>query len=298
MRNATIIPNGRDDTYDTSEVSRKSIEQMFDTAFNADQKKVLLAMFSQDGSGGGGDSGGSGCDCGFECTETRTLLTEENVTTVQDGDFAYVDLSYSQLIDADIIRVTFNGTEYICSNVTEEDGGVYGAVDGWSVYPFLLESDSTPFGINTSLTTETAGTYSVKIEVVEEAITTTPCFEKAINSCGVIIPTDSQNGTRSFLEVSVALAEGESARKVQYPTIFADIEDISNKYWILRKGEESIERILIGEVPPKSTMLYRGDSTAGHFLDEPIKGWIVGTHLSDSSTMLILPTSAKVECGK
>ena len=125
----------------------------------------------------------AGGDCGFECEDGWVTLTEESVTTaeVESGSGIYVgDLSYSQLIDADAIRVTFNGTEYICSNVTEEDGGLYGAADGWSTYPFLLESDSNPYGASTSLETEVAGTYTVKIEVAGgTVVTTTPCFDKA-----------------------------------------------------------------------------------------------------------------------
>lgn len=47
---------------------------------------------------------GGDCDCGFECEETLVTLTEETVTTAIDPEYpdeaAFVDLAYSQLIDA------------------------------------------------------------------------------------------------------------------------------------------------------------------------------------------------------
>ena len=139
-------------------------------------------------------SEGGSCDCGFSCNEEWITLTEESVTTVaEEGDpNALGDLSYAELITADTIRVTFNGTEYICEN-TIDDGGnsQYGAVFDdetgtfdWSEYPFIIGSfgalaDDTPYN---SLATQSAGTYSIKIEAVEETIETTDCFEKAVKS--------------------------------------------------------------------------------------------------------------------
>ena len=71
----------------------------------------------------------SGGDVGYECTETKTLLTEEDVTTAVDPEyppsFSVGEFSYLQLIDADTIRVTFNGTEYICNKREIDD---YGAI--------------------------------------------------------------------------------------------------------------------------------------------------------------------------
>lgn len=52
--NGTNVPTGRDNTYDKTEVRRKSIEELFETSFNADQKKALLGMDIGGGGGGGG----------------------------------------------------------------------------------------------------------------------------------------------------------------------------------------------------------------------------------------------------
>lgn len=125
---------------------------------------------------------GGDCDCGYECTETLTTLTEESVTTIAQGNFNMGALSYSQMIDADTITVTFDGTEYECPKIEAFDANLYGGVSltpslhpDFSQYPFTILSEAS----GNSFATETAGTYTVKIEAVEEIVTTTPCFDKA-----------------------------------------------------------------------------------------------------------------------
>ena len=127
------------------------------------------------------DSGGE-MNPGYSCTETVTLLTDESVTTVFDEVNNSGKLAYSTSIDADTIRVTFDGTEYTCNAQEGEMGTLYGAPMGeegidWSEYPFQISS-----GLRNDIYTETAGTYQIKIETVEEVVETTPCFEKAVNS--------------------------------------------------------------------------------------------------------------------
>lgn len=134
---------------------------------------------------------GGSCDCGFACNiEEVATLTEESVTTVReevaDGAFGY--LSYGELITADTIRVTFNGTEYICENGGADYVADYGAdfdvetqTFDWSKYPFNIESYGEKGGDTPAknyLITQFAGTYSIKIEAVEETIETTDCFKK------------------------------------------------------------------------------------------------------------------------
>lgn len=105
-----------------------------------------------------------------------TLLTEETVTTnevPEQGIFGI--MSYSQLINADTIRVTFNGIEYECEKqvTTTAMGDLYGygasieeQVIDWSHYPFSIQSGKGLGDvIRNSLITETAGTYAIKIEV-------------------------------------------------------------------------------------------------------------------------------------
>lgn len=98
-----------------------------------------------------------------------TVLTEESVTTAQVPDGINGMLTYAEQISQDSIKVTFNGTEYECEKriVSKPMGDqcVYGA-DGtdWSQYPFMIMSGPTLMGITNFLYTETAGTYTIKIE--------------------------------------------------------------------------------------------------------------------------------------
>lgn len=95
-------------------------------------------------------------------------LTEESVTVDGMGG----TLTYNTQITADTIKVTLNGTEYTVSPTVDTSpfgtSYTYGApwsdeLDryDYSTYPFSVASTSN--GINT-LHTESAGTYSIKIE--------------------------------------------------------------------------------------------------------------------------------------
>lgn len=122
------------------------------------------------------DDSGSEMNPGYSCTETVTLLTDESVTTVADEVMNSGTLAYSTSIDADTIRVTFDGTEYTCNAQEGQMGTLYGAPMGeegvdWSEYPFRISS-----GLGNILFTESAGTYQVKIETVEEVVENNPMF--------------------------------------------------------------------------------------------------------------------------
>lgn len=52
--NGTNVPTGRDNTYDKTEVRRKTLEELYETSFSDDQRRVLDSMFSE---GGGGHDG-------------------------------------------------------------------------------------------------------------------------------------------------------------------------------------------------------------------------------------------------
>lgn len=117
---------------------------------------------------------------GYECKEEYATLTDESVTTVmREGDsVAYERLSYPSKIDADTIKVTFDGVEYICENRY----GVYGALyneetdsTDWSAYPFTIYWGEDGNYLNT----ENAGTHQVKIESYEKTVETSECFDRA-----------------------------------------------------------------------------------------------------------------------
>lgn len=130
-----------------------------------------------------GIANAGGGDCGFECEET-VELTNETVTTIAQSGFNVGSFSYKQLINAETIRVTFDGVEYDCPRIAFDDSSMYGGVNpdtqmpDFSQYPFLILSNGT----DNQIATETAGTYSIKIEGMQETVTTTQCFEKAVRS--------------------------------------------------------------------------------------------------------------------
>ena len=115
---------------------------------------------------------------GYDVTTTTTTLCNETVTTSDQYDLIRGQLVYSDLIDADPIKVTFNGVEYICSRL--HDGGYYYGASrsnpaDFSEYPFGLASYSS----NNILITKEVGTYTIKIETITDNITVSSDFAKA-----------------------------------------------------------------------------------------------------------------------
>ena len=145
-----------------------------------------------------------GGDAGYSCSEEWVMLTEESVTTaVIEGDpFAVGNFTYSELITADTIKVTFNGAEYTCDKISAPIGNAYGANGelgfDLSEYPFAILSFSDPFGVHNNFYTETAGTYSIKIETLEEIVETSECFNKAVHSISEPLKVSINNEDSSF----------------------------------------------------------------------------------------------------
>lgn len=183
-----------------------------------DEGKVLTVI------DGKWDKGVASGDKGYECTEERTLLTDESVTTATSNLSTLGRLAYSTPITADTIKVTFNGVEYTCQKMSDNDYGAPYNIStrtfDWSEYPFNIISDS----IDNVLTTETAGTYQIKIEAFEESVETSECFEKAVNKVvggsgggTLVVRVDHIEGTppneniildKTWKEVRDALANG------------------------------------------------------------------------------------------
>ena len=100
---------------------------------------------------------------------TWVELTDETITTAAGQLGNQGTFSYAQLVDAETIRVTFDGTQYECSRIDMSStmyayGGVGQDAFDFSQYPFAIISNSTSSGYRTELCTENAGTYTVKIE--------------------------------------------------------------------------------------------------------------------------------------
>ena len=132
-------------------------------------------------------SGGGTADIGYECTYERTTNFNDSVTT--EGDVPSAELGEFHL-ENDVAYITFNGVEYTCepNTISAEGSSIifWGAtiddtthMPDWTVAPFMIVLD----GSLVSLNTQASGTYTVKIEQMAVAgTTTTSCFKDAVKS--------------------------------------------------------------------------------------------------------------------
>ena len=128
------------------------------------------------------ESGVKDNENGWEVENEYELILEEEVTT-KDTEDGYARGYFSNSIDDNLtIRVTFNGNEYEC--IFDEAQGCYGAVaiyneqtQNWEMdfsnYPFMISSEM--------IITQTAGTYTVKIEKVDKKTVFSEDFKYALN---------------------------------------------------------------------------------------------------------------------
>lgn len=139
---------------------------------------------------------------------TSAQLFSETVTTVNDGSENIGNLTYTALIDAPTITVTFNGSDYVCErHAAIGDSYSYGAEIGmgstdFSEYPFYI---STMDGDN-SIATETAGTYTVAVSA--PAVETSTNFANAVKNVAGTAPLLCVSGTTTYDEMSAAISAG------------------------------------------------------------------------------------------
>ena len=114
-------------------------------------------------------SGGSG--------ESWSTFFEDEITTEEQNSMYVTQLSISDYIDTDKIKVTFDGVEYVCNKTATETGNIYGGSFNeeygfdFSNCPFVIASMYIPKSavVNNHIATESPGTYSIKIEVPQES---------------------------------------------------------------------------------------------------------------------------------
>lgn len=168
---------------------------------------------------------------GYKCTETLNTLTEESVTTSGTAPYIGGNFSYSSLIDADTITVTFNGTEYEADKIIQGSSNFYGGFTpsgpDFSEYPFAIVSAPNGSVAVNMLYTESAGTYSVKIESAIVTATTTACFDKAVKK--------ATEGEQIIFETDPLLPRVYSP--VYTNSSLDNVETISPKNVIFRKRD-------------------------------------------------------------
>lgn len=126
-------------------------------------------------------------DNGWAVESSSQQLFSETVTTSGDGSYE-AELSYSQLIVADTITVTYDGTEYVCASI---EAGVYGAPysDGgfdFSEFPFNLETTS---GAAAYLITQTAGEHTIAATVAVTNVQISTDFDAAVAAVSLFVAT-------------------------------------------------------------------------------------------------------------
>lgn len=133
-----------------------------------------------------------GGTAGYECTEEYTLLTDESVATSELFGTAQAPLAYSNLIETNTVKVTFDGVEYVCTKAEQDRLNSYGASipdspenpPDWSEYPFIVTSsvDTVMGRVYNTIITQSVGTYQIKLEALNLVATTSPCFKTAVHS--------------------------------------------------------------------------------------------------------------------
>ena len=137
-----------------------------------------------------------GGDPGYSVVPGWKTLFDGDITTTEIGlrnDYTFppIDLFLDSSKQYDL-RVTFDGTEYLCHGIYDENEGetYYGAgynydLDemDWSEYPFSI----WPGNYTTTISTETAGTFSLKVENYTETVVTEPSFKMAVQSVGSML---------------------------------------------------------------------------------------------------------------
>lgn len=195
------------------------------------------------------------CDNGWEVDSTQ--LFSETVTTVDDGGVNYGSLAYALLIDAPLITVTFDGTDYTCSN---SDGG-YGAqwsetLQGYdfSTYPFNITSWSDPSGaVGNDLVTDTAGSHTISVSITDLQVSAN--FAKVVSATigGAFYPLVI--GTTTWSQVVDAMAAGKLVLRTwanaydggtALSTQYAGIELVTDAY-VDARAEYTVSAIVIAK---------------------------------------------------
>lgn len=159
---------------------------------------------------------------GYECTETTEVLFDETISSSGSDPVYMAVLAYSLPIMADTLIITFDGVEYTCPRQSSASGmSVYGAPASlpadYSQFPFTLSSAN---GTQNFIYTQTAGEHTIKGVAVSLDVTTTNCFNKAVQSVEIdnayIISTSRDSGgnttvDRTYQEIHAAIASGKFA---------------------------------------------------------------------------------------
>ena len=124
-------------------------------------------------------------DNGWSVEVTKQVCFDGTVTTSEMYGYNTGHITTESAIAVDTVIVTFNGTEYECPNVSSEGGYEYGAPYSesydFSTFPFNIYVE--PGSRETTISTENAGTYTMKIEAAEEKTEVSDAFKEVVDLC-------------------------------------------------------------------------------------------------------------------
>ena len=202
-----------------------------------------------------GDIGGGGVTPEIEAeienaqwkTETSTPLFSETVTTAEPAEgvgFGTASLEYSDLIDADTLIVTFDGTEYVCQKTIMNGTLIYGAAAGdFSEYPFAIGSSEAAFGIANEIYTETPGSHAISVSA--SATTYTDPFKEGVHK-NVLKEVENESDADIVVLTSLANdvtpSETKNCLKLSTsgnPTSYTETETFGAEIIVLYKAVDS-----------------------------------------------------------
>ena len=152
-------------------------------------------------------------DSGYECTTSWTKAFSESgatTKTTETNTVAQYALGYADNIDADEIKINFNGTEYTCPKTVINNGAVYGSTDfSFTDYPFVLGFSESEGNL---LLTKDPMDFDVTVFAPVMTATVTPCFETAVKT---LIPPEYGSETisiptNSFLQIKSFSVSGNT----------------------------------------------------------------------------------------
>lgn len=192
-------------------------------------------------------------DPGWGVSSTQETLCNETVTTAYDSEqgMNLGMLTYSTPITADVLLITFDGVEYECHAMSVGGGTSYGGMTeqgpDFSVYPFMLYSG---YGAN-GIYTETAGTYTIKIDAVETTYDVSTAFTTVVNSVAPVFRAYAEATT--WQEVHDAVKAG----KIVYIIKDTEIDDNELKVQIVTRVfiDENTGRYYVDAITQRSESL-------------------------------------------
>lgn len=145
----------------------------------------------------------------------NTQIFSETVTAVAQEWGNNAAFSYNQIINSEVIEVTFNGVKYTCRRTIADGWAFYGGStpqgDDFTVYPFGIVSGSDSGTVQNVLITETAGTYTVAVNAM--TLTVSDDFALAVATAEPVHDFEIILGTTTYTEAETAFG---SKKNVYY----------------------------------------------------------------------------------